>query len=471
MASQQQQLKPQFFVTRQNGAMVPLIAMDELPLHVQIQGVSRTLSAFEVTGMTGVGLADSRHQFYVVESLNNTRQIPFTPSIPNSTTNSTAGTPILPTAALAPSAPGKDDTVKVDKTNDTAARASFAPGKDDTIKVEKTNDTNAASGPSTNTSDASGADEHEQKSSRSTTPDTTASGELNMKTPATASPAPLAWRNKDVTTAVPATLDAALTNKSLPAYDPRPEMPAPGEKVYCSYWLRNGECSFTQTGCLYKHVMPIDLQVLDALGLRDLPDWFRKAHGCGSLRINGGRNGLSFGITVADVSGMPGTLAGPRARLDPEASRRMLAAHINSMPLRGNRAATKRPVRTSNPRPAILGAPRVPRVLTEAEKAAQRDSHDKRMAAAFDADLESNACTEMMDAEMERIREKEQAGWEEEQKARLAGKVGEASGSEGSSKEETKAGPASAAASASAEKKKIRSGYGRRSPRRTVKKD
>ena len=290
-----------------------------------------------------------------------------------------------------------------------------------------------------------------------------------MQTLATTSPAPLAWRNKVVATTVPAALDAALTNKSLPEYDLQPELPTIGEKVYCSHWLRYGECSFTQTGCLYKHVMPINLQVLEALGLRDLPDWFRKAHGCGSLRINGGRNGLSFGITLTDVSGLPGTTTGPRARLDPEASRRMLAAHINGMPARGVRSGTNRPVRASNPRPAIHGSPRMPRVPTDAEKAAQRDRHDKRMAAAFDADLESNACTDMMDPEMERIREKEQAGWEEEQKARLAGKVGDASESESSGKEEKKAGPASA--STSAEKKKTRTGYGRRSPRRNVKND
>jgi hypothetical protein len=69
------QLKPQFFVTRQNGAMVPLIAMDELPLHVRIQGVPRTLDPFQIAGMQAAGAADSRHQFYVVESINNTKII------------------------------------------------------------------------------------------------------------------------------------------------------------------------------------------------------------------------------------------------------------------------------------------------------------------------------------------------------------------------------------------------------------
>jgi len=107
------QFKPQFFVTRQNGAMVPLIAMDELPIHVQIQGVSRTLSAFEVAGMTGVGTVDARHQFYVVESMNNTKPIVFMPSNPNSATNSATSTPILTPTSLASPIPRKPSITDV----------------------------------------------------------------------------------------------------------------------------------------------------------------------------------------------------------------------------------------------------------------------------------------------------------------------------------------------------------------------
>jgi hypothetical protein len=40
--------------------------------------------------------------------------------------------------------------------------------------------------------------------------------------------------------------------------------------------------------------------------------------------------------------------------------------------------------------------------------------------------MESNACTEMTDAEMIKIRDLEQAGWEEEQKARQAAALADA---------------------------------------------
>ncbi|EXJ60283.1 hypothetical protein A1O7_04435 [Cladophialophora yegresii CBS 114405] len=451
------QLKPQFFVTRQNGAMVPLIAMDELPIHVQIQGVSRTLSAFEIGGMTGVGLAEARHQFYVVESINNTKPIPFGPSNSKSTPDSAASTPSLRTADLA--APSGNQEVGLD--------------------ASKNIETSIASGPPSKISVTSATEE--TNSSRATSPDMTAFGKPVPVAPAPAAPALLAWRDHAAPTRTPTPTPglSTLTKKSLPEYDENPEMPAFGEKIYCSYWLRNGECSFTQTGCKFKHVMPLSIPVLEATGMRDLPDWFRQAHGCGSLRVNGGRNGLSFGITLNDISGLP-SKSGPRTRVDPVATRRTIAAHINSAPSRGLRhSGDQQTSRPNIPRRVATGAQRVPRVLTDEEKALERERRDRRMAAAFDADMASNSCTEMTDAEMVKIREREQAGWEEEQKARWAAASADAKacmlqerivtkGQEsGSGKEEkTKSGPGSG----SGDKKKAHGRNGR-STRKTVGKD
>jgi hypothetical protein len=55
--------------------------------------------------------------------------------------------------------------------------------------------------------------------------------------------------------------------------------PTPGKKEYCSYWLRHGECDYQQQGCLYKHEMPTDMATLSRLGLREIPRWYREAHG------------------------------------------------------------------------------------------------------------------------------------------------------------------------------------------------
>ncbi|PLB50287.1 hypothetical protein P170DRAFT_508491 [Aspergillus steynii IBT 23096] len=61
-------MRPQFFCTRPNGTLTPLIAVDELPPHISIRGAPRTLSSNETQGMTSLGTVGSRPQSYVVES-------------------------------------------------------------------------------------------------------------------------------------------------------------------------------------------------------------------------------------------------------------------------------------------------------------------------------------------------------------------------------------------------------------------
>ncbi|RDW70739.1 uncharacterized protein DSM5745_08250 [Aspergillus mulundensis] len=55
-------------------------------------------------------------------------------------------------------------------------------------------------------------------------------------------------------------------------------------KVFCSYWIRNGECDFMQQGCIYKHEMPHDLATLERLGFNDIPRWYRKKYRISSLK-------------------------------------------------------------------------------------------------------------------------------------------------------------------------------------------
>lgn len=44
----------EFFVSRENGSLVPLVAADELPKHVQLRGIPRNLSHNQTTGLTRV---------------------------------------------------------------------------------------------------------------------------------------------------------------------------------------------------------------------------------------------------------------------------------------------------------------------------------------------------------------------------------------------------------------------------------
>lgn len=63
-------------------------------------------------------------------------------------------------------------------------------------------------------------------------------------------------------------------------YVPRRAPPSGAEpdqdkKLYCTYWIRTGECDYTQQGCLYKHEMP-DKAVLAEIGFRAVPRWWQE---------------------------------------------------------------------------------------------------------------------------------------------------------------------------------------------------
>lgn len=46
------------------------------------------------------------------------------------------------------------------------------------------------------------------------------------------------------------------------------------QKTHCIHWILKGECAFWQTGCRYKHEMPVTRAEFDRVGLRKVPPWF-----------------------------------------------------------------------------------------------------------------------------------------------------------------------------------------------------
>lgn len=64
-------MKPQFFICRQNGALVPLVAVDELPPALNVIGIPRVLSHNDTHGMTSLGSLKSRNELYSVEVTSN----------------------------------------------------------------------------------------------------------------------------------------------------------------------------------------------------------------------------------------------------------------------------------------------------------------------------------------------------------------------------------------------------------------
>lgn len=62
-------IRPQFFCSRPNGTLTPLVAVDELPTHLSLCGIPRVLSPSETQGMTSLGTVSHRAQTYTVDGV------------------------------------------------------------------------------------------------------------------------------------------------------------------------------------------------------------------------------------------------------------------------------------------------------------------------------------------------------------------------------------------------------------------
>ncbi|KAH7135417.1 hypothetical protein B0J11DRAFT_159112 [Dendryphion nanum] len=51
--------------------------------------------------------------------------------------------------------------------------------------------------------------------------------------------------------------------------------PDPNKKIYCTHWIRTGECDYLAQGCRYKHEMPAR-EKLREIGLNEIPRWWRE---------------------------------------------------------------------------------------------------------------------------------------------------------------------------------------------------
>ena len=49
-----------------------------------------------------------------------------------------------------------------------------------------------------------------------------------------------------------------------------------GRKIFCTYYLRNGECDYQQTGCKFRHDLPEDPQLRHDIGFLRLPAWIKE---------------------------------------------------------------------------------------------------------------------------------------------------------------------------------------------------
>ena len=249
MPPQPSQPHPLFFISRSNGTLVPLIAVDELPFSVRLQGVPRVLTFERTYALKNVGLVPYTGMVYKLESDLTVPHHLINHAQASSHSRSGSNTPTM--QSLGP---------------DYYARQALA------AQAALTGITNAA--------------QPHRLSAEAPKPHETA----------------LSWRKLDTTGSIDKTqamIDAILTSGGSAveavraSLQPNPTLAPPSgtlpdqeKKQFCTYWIRTGECDYTQQGCLYKHEMP-DRATLESIGFRGVPRWWQERHS--AFRLTGER--------------------------------------------------------------------------------------------------------------------------------------------------------------------------------------
>lgn len=211
-----------YFISRSNGTFVPLIPADELPYSVRLAGVPRAMKIEQSCGMSHVGTHAFTGQLLQLEPVDAAQHI-------------------------------------IDRINTSHINPSSSKQRP------------AISEPILYTS---------EQSRPATRSDPSAPQQLPVSATATT------WRRVDDAASARSQeiIDNIIAQGShSPAHKPEtalkisrtssssPKSPyEQKDKIYCSYWIRSGECDYTQQGCRYKHEMP-DKATLASIGFRTVP--------------------------------------------------------------------------------------------------------------------------------------------------------------------------------------------------------
>jgi hypothetical protein len=214
-----------YFISRSNGNIVPLVPADELPYSVRLTGVPRAMKMEHTCGMNHVGTHPFTGQYFKLEADATSMQ---------HVIDRTSGSKQRPTemsAILHRSEQVRPETTSPPKTE---PATSYQPPVSATAMSWRKPD-DAASARSQVIIDNIVASE--------------------SRSPVRVSPT---------------ALKVSRTSTSSPS-----NLSELGDKVYCTHWIRHGECDYTQQGCRYKHEMP-DRKTLAGIGFRTVPRWWQE---------------------------------------------------------------------------------------------------------------------------------------------------------------------------------------------------
>ncbi|KAI7192095.1 hypothetical protein KC343_g1430 [Hortaea werneckii] len=230
------QPRPIYFISRNNGVIVPLVPADELPYTIRLQGLPRVLRFDQTVGMQHVGTAPYTGMTFKIEDEGAHR----------STSQPPGGLHARSQSALVH--PGKKYLAP-----DALARQALTQTANSQLA-------------SVTALEASKVSAHEASSNWRSTSSTSKPTTSNT--------------TQSMIDAIVSTTSGAAEAARV-GYVPRSTVVPPSgaqpdqeKKQYCTYWIRTGECDYMQQGCLYKHEMP-DKATLEKIGLgRNLPRWW-----------------------------------------------------------------------------------------------------------------------------------------------------------------------------------------------------
>lgn len=235
LSQQQHQPRLMYFITRFNGSIVPLIPVDELPFNFSLEDVPRTIPQERTAGMHFVAC------------------LPFTGAMFKAKEDAT----VMQSSLSQPTTAAHHRQYNNGKqymAPDAIARQVTTNGAHHSQNLPNTQPTpmsgiafDRAAGPSI----------------------------FEVQSPSPSPSDPQAVIDAIVSSKFGGD-SAARGNYAPKAFTTAPpsgKIPDPSKKTYCSYWIRKGECDYTQQGCMYKHEMP-DMDVLRGLGFRETPEWW-----------------------------------------------------------------------------------------------------------------------------------------------------------------------------------------------------
>ncbi|KAL8931419.1 MAG: hypothetical protein Q9211_006975 [Gyalolechia sp. 1 TL-2023] len=239
--------RPHFFISRPDHSITPLIAVDELPDYVRINGVPPIMTQADTQAMMSLGVKERSLGQYDVQVVKYSGSSSCEGPVKSCNTSASG----IPSNDLNQAQPLPSTEKQNKQTEDNT-------GDSSSVEIVQRPDLEAGK------QMAAAANEAEHD------------GIENKKSADIEE-----WRHEvevEPVDDIQATIDnlVATCPKASEEVEENPRAAqtkaglTPGKKVYCSHWIRTGECDFTQQGCLYKHEMPDD-DTLKAIGIRSLP--------------------------------------------------------------------------------------------------------------------------------------------------------------------------------------------------------